>query len=288
MTADRPTALARSPARWNGIVMLLPAGIFLLVLFAYPLADVLRRGVYQNGFTLEFFRRIVGDPVYWAVFQNTIEIAGLVTLACLLVGYPLAYFMNGRSAHVRSVLLMFILFPLFTSVVVRAFAWMALLGRNGVVNQYLVWLKMTETPLRLLYTKHAVVVGITYVLLPIMVLTLFSTMRGIDSNLIRAAHSLGAGRAYTFTRIFLPLSLSGVAAGILLVFIMALGYFITPALMGGPSDVMIAMLIQRQIEVTNDWPFASALAIALLALTTAGFILCNRFVRLDRVFAVKA
>ena len=183
---------------------------------------------------------------------------------------------------------MFILFPLFTSVVVRAFAWMALLGRNGVVNQYLVWLGLTEAPLRLLYTEPAVVVGITYVLLPIMVLTIFSTMRGIDSNLIRAAHSLGAGRAYAFARIFLPMSLSGVAAGILLVFIMALGYFITPALMGGPSDVMIAMLIQRQIEVTNDWPFASALAIALLALTTAGFILCNRFVRLDRVFAVKA
>ena len=242
-----------------GAVMLLPAATFLAVLFAYPMADVLRRGVYQDGFTLEFFRRIVDDAVYWAVFQNTIEIAGLVTLTCLVVGYPLAYFMNGQTAPVRRVLLTFILFPLFTSVVVRAFAWMALLGRNGVVNQYLVWLGLSDAPLRLLYTEPAVVVGITYVLLPIMVLTIFSAMRGIDSNLIRAAHSLGAGRAYAFTRIFLPMSLSGVAAGILLVFIMTLGYFITPALMGGPSDVMIAMLIQRQIEVTNDWPFASAL-----------------------------
>jgi putative spermidine/putrescine transport system permease protein len=127
----------------------------------------------------------------------------------------------------------------------------------------------------------------TYILLPFMVLTIYSVMSGIDRGLVRAAYSLGATKSYAFARIFLPLSLAGVAAGTLLVFIMSLGFFITPALLGGPSDVMIGMLVGREVEVTNDWSFASALAVVLLALTMAGFVLCSKVVRLDRIFAAK-
>jgi ABC-type spermidine/putrescine transport system permease subunit I len=133
-----------------------------------------------------------------------------------------------------------------------------------------------------------VLIGMSYVLLPFMVLTLYSVMTGIDPALTRAAHSLGASRWQAFRRVFLPLSLPGVAGGTLLVFILSLGFFITPALMGGPGDVMIAMLIEREVEFTLNWSFASALAMVLLALTLAGFVLYNRVARLDRLFEGRA
>jgi len=280
-------ARLRLPDRRSGIVVLLPAALFLLVFFAYPLLDIFRRSVYHDGFTLRFYQRIAEEPAYWTVFLMTIEIAALVTLVCLVLGYPLAYFLNNVSPRTRQVVMMLIIFPFFTSVVVRTFAWMALLGRNGMVSQFLQWVGIIDVPLKFLYTKTAVVVGMTYILLPFMVLTIYSVMSGIDRGLVRAAYSLGATKSYAFVRIFLPLSLAGVAAGTLLVFIMSLGFFITPALLGGPSDVMIGMLVGREVEVTNDWSFASALAVVLLALTMAGFVLCSKIVRLDRIFAAK-
>jgi putative spermidine/putrescine transport system permease protein len=280
-------ARLRLPDRRSGIVVLLPAALFLLVFFAYPLLDIFRRSVYHDGFTLRFYQRIAEEPAYWTVFLMTIEIAALVTLVCLVLGYPLAYFLNNVSPRTRQVVMMLIIFQFFTSVVVRTFAWMALLGRNGMVSQFLQWVGIIDVPLKFLYTKTAVVVGMTYILLPFMVLTIYSVMSGIDRGLVRAAYSLGATKSYAFVRIFLPLSLAGVAAGTLLVFIMSLGFFITPALLGGPSDVMIGMLVGREVEVTNDWSFASALAIVLLALTMAGFVLCSKVVRLDRIFAAK-
>src|SRR5207244_2199838 len=133
-----------------------------------------------------------------------------------------------------------------------------------MVSQFLQWSGLIDVPLKFLYTKTAVIVGMTYILLPFMVLTIFSVISGIDRSLVRAAYSLGASKSYAFLRIFLPLSLAGIAAGTLLVFIMSLGFFITPALLGGPTDVMIGMLVAREVEVTNDWSFASALSVMLL------------------------
>jgi putative spermidine/putrescine transport system permease protein len=285
----RSAARARLPEarRGNGAIALLPALLFLLTFFVYPLLDILRRSVYADGFTLRFYRRIVADATYASVFGLTVEIAALVTLACLVLGYPLAYFLNRRSPRVRRLLMMLIVFPFFTSVVVRTFAWMALLGRNGVISHNLQALGLIDFPLKILYTKTAVIVGMTYILLPIMVLTLFSVMNGIDAALLRAAYGLGASRIYAFVRIFFPLTLAGVAAGTLLVFIMSLGFFITPALLGGPSDVMIGMLVAREVEITNDWSFAAALATVLLGVTVAGFVVCSRFMRLNQLFAAR-
>jgi ABC-type spermidine/putrescine transport system permease subunit I len=181
-----------------------------------------------------------------------------------------------------------VVLPFFTSIIVRTYAWMVLLGRNGVVNQYLVALGFTDTPLPFLYNQTGVLIGMSYVLLPFLILTAYSVMRGIDPGLIRAAHSLGASRFQAFRRIFLPLSLPGIAGGTLLVFILSLGFFITPALMGGPSDIMIAMLIEREVEFTLNWSFASALAVILLLVTLVGFALYNRIVRLERVFEGRA
>ena len=266
------------------LLLLLPALAVLAILFVYPLLGIVDRSVYKGGYTLAAYRQVFGVPVYLQVLVATFKVSAVVTAVCLALGYPLAYVLTTRRPRTAQLLMIIVVLPFFTSIIVRTYAWMVLLGRNGIVNQYLIALGLTEKPLSLLYNQAGVVIGMTYVLLPYMVLTLYSVMRGIDPGLVRAAHSLGASRIQAFRRVFLPLSLPGIAGGTLLVFILSLGFFITPALMGGPSDVMIAMLIEREVEITLNWSFASALAVVLLALTLVGFAGYNRIVRLERIF----
>lgn len=269
------------------VLLLVPALLVLLVLFVYPLSGIVNRSVYKNGYTLDAYRQIVGVPVYVQVIARTFRTAALVTLLCLALGYPLAYRLATLRPRTARLVMIVVVLPFFTSVIVRTYAWMVLLGRTGLVNQSLTALGLAPGPLPLLYNQAGVLVGMTYVLLPYMVLTLYSVMRGIDGALIRAAYGLGASRLQVFRRIFLPLSLPGVAGGTLLVFILSLGFFITPALMGGPADMMIAMLIEREVEITLNWAFASALAVILLALTLVGFVGYNRIIRLDRIFEAR-
>ena len=264
--------------------LLLPALLALGTFFVYPLYGILLRSVYKNGYTLESYRQVARTSVYLMVIALTFRTAGVVTLIALLLGYPLAYVLATVRPRLARVLVVIVVLPFLTSIIVRTYAWMVLLGSNGVVNQYLQALGLTHQPLRLLYNQAGVVVGMTYVLLPFMVLTLASVMRGIDPALVRAAHSLGASRWQAFRRVFLPLSAPGIAGGALLVFILSLGFFITPALMGGPSDVMIAMLIEREVEFTLNWSFASALAVILLTLSLVGFAAYYRLMRLERLF----
>jgi putative spermidine/putrescine transport system permease protein len=270
------------------LLVVLPALIVLLILFVYPLWGIAVRSVYKGGYTLESYRQIVSIPVYLQVIGRTFRVSAYVTLVCLLLGYPLAYVLAGARPRVARLCLIVVVLPFFTSIIVRTYAWMVLLGRHGLVNQALQRLGLSDTPLPLLYNQGGVLVGMSYVLLPFMVLTLYSVMRGIDPALTRAAYSLGASQWQAFRRVFLPLSLPGVAGGTLLVFILSLGFFITPALMGGPADVMIAMLIEREVEFTLNWSFASALAMILLALTVLGFLAYNRVARLDRLFEGRA
>jgi putative spermidine/putrescine transport system permease protein len=271
------------------LLLLVPAVLVLLTLFVYPLLGIADRSVYKPrvGYTLDYYAQIWRVPVYLTVIWRTFQTSAVVTLLCLALGYPLAYVLATLRPRVAQLLMIVVILPFFTSIIVRTYAWMVLLGRNGVVNQYLTWLGLADAPLPLLYNKGGVLVGMTYVLLPYMVLTVYSVMRGIDPAFIRAAHSLGASRWQAFRKVFLPLSLPGIAGGTLLVFILSLGFFITPALMGGPSDVMIAMLIEREVEFTLNWSFASALAVILLALTLIGFVGYNRIVRLERVFEAR-
>ena len=286
---DASLAPERREAR-RYMLLLVPAVLVLLALFVYPLLGIADRSIYKPrvGYTLDYYAQIWRVPVYLLVIWRTFVTSALVTLLCLALGYPLAYVLATLRPRLAQVLMIVVILPFFTSIIVRTYAWMVLLGRNGVVNQYLAWLGLTDAPLPLLYNKGGVLIGMTYVLLPYMVLTVYSVMRGIDPAYVRAAHGLGASRWQAFRRVFLPLSLPGIAGGTLLVFILSLGFFITPALMGGPSDVMIAMLIEREVEFTLNWSFASALAVILLALTLIGFVGYNRVVRLERIFEARS
>jgi ABC-type spermidine/putrescine transport system permease subunit I len=285
---DASLAPERREAR-RYLLLLVPAVLVLLALFVYPLLGIADRSVYRPrvGYTLDYYAQIWRVPVYLTVIWRTFQISALVTLLCLALGYPLAYVLATLRPRVAQLLMIVVILPFFTSIIVRTYAWMVLLGRNGVVNQWVTWLGLTDAPLPLLYNKGGVLIGMTYVLLPYMVLTVYSVMRGIDPAFVRAAHSLGASGWQAFRKVFLPLSLPGIAGGTLLVFILSLGFFITPALMGGPGDVMIAMLIEREVEFTLNWSFASALAVILLALTLIGFAGYNRIVRLTRVFEAR-
>ena len=262
-------------------LMLTPALLLLVAFFVWPLLGMGGRSLFTDRLTLDNFGIIFTDPIYFYVIGITFKMAAMVTIICVIVGYPLAYVLAHAPQRVRNILLIAVILPYFTSVIVRTYAWMVLLGREGLINQYLTTFGFPRADL--LYNQTGVLIGMTYVLLPLMILTLLAVMRGIDQRLISAALSLGAGQWYAFCRIYLPLSLPGLAGGMLLVFILAVGFYITPALMGGTSDVTIAMLIQREVEITVNWSFASALAVVLLAVTLTAFAIYGRFIRLERL-----
>lgn len=279
-------AFLRSPrlAPW---VLLAPTLLLLAVFFLYPLADMLARSLFDPGFTWEHYARLVEEPTYLQVLWITFEIALSVTVGTLVLGYPLAYFLSQARPRTAGLLMILVVVPYFTSVLVRTYAWMVLLGTEGIVNQLLRAAGLIEQPLTLMYTRFGVLVGMVYILLPYMILALYSVMRGVDIGLLRAAESLGASRRKAFWRIFAPLSMPGVAAGSLLVFILSIGFFITPALMGSQQDSMISMIIESQVETYFDWGFASALAAVLLVCTLALFLLYERLVGLNRLFEAK-
>lgn len=279
-----PTARRQMSAAWRPWLLLAPALIFLAVVFLYPIAGMLGHSVFDHGVTASHYERLVREPVWLHIIWITFEISLATTVCTLLLGYPLAYLLSCLRARTAGILMILVVVPYFTSILVRTYAWMVLLGTNGVINHILMSLGMVSHPLALLYNRGSVLLGMTYVLLPYMVLALYSVMRGIEPGLTRAAHSLGASRFAAFAQVFLPLSLPGVAAGGLIVFIMSLGFFVTPALMGSERDTMISLIIQQQVETYFDWPFASTLAAVLLALTLIAFLLYEKVVGMEHLF----
>ncbi|WP_264627330.1 ABC transporter permease [Candidatus Symbiopectobacterium sp. NZEC135] len=274
-------------SRWKPWLLLAPTLLALTIFLLIPLAKMLGYSLFDPGLTSKHFARIVQEPVWLQVLWITLRTSLLVTLATLLLGYPVAWVLCKLPTRLASIAIVIIIIPHFTSVLVRTYAWMVLLGSDGFVNQVLRAMGLIDTPLKLMYTPLGVLIGMTYILLPYMVLALYSVMRGIDPQLLRVAYSLGASRFRAFWRIFLPLSLPGVASGSLLVFILSIGFFVTPALMGSPRDTMIAMVIENQLEVYFNWGFASALSALLLLCTLLLFWVYVRVVGLERLFEAK-
>jgi ABC-type spermidine/putrescine transport system permease subunit I len=266
------------------ILLLLPAALLFLILYVYPLGGLLSTSVYEGGFTTRYYAEFFGEPAYLKVLGRTVQVALSVTVLTLLLGYPLAFVLATARGKVAGGLIAVILFPFWISVLVRTYAWMVLLGWRGVLNTLLVGLGLRDEPLPLLYNQFGVHVGLVYVLLPFMVLPIYSTMQAFDRRLLRAAHSLGAGPVETLTRVFVPLTLPGVIAGCLLVFMLGLGSFVTPALLGGPRDILVAMLVEREISGLLNWAMGAAISAVLLTLIVAMFLLFGRFLRRHRVF----
>jgi putative spermidine/putrescine transport system permease protein len=269
-----------------GYLGLLSLAVVLLgVLFVYPIIRIMVTSVIVDGaFSLEHYQRIFEVDAYLRVLRTTMTIGLQVTIICLLLGYPLAYFLSTIQTRWQRILIVLVLVPFWTSFLVRTYAWMVLLQRRGVVNQWLLDLGITSEPIQMMYNRMGVLVGMVHVMLPFMVLPLFAVMIGIDRNLIRAAQNLGASPWQAFRRIFLPLSLPGIAAGSILVFILSIGFYITPALMGGRRDTMIAQLIESQVRERLNWEFATALGVFLLIVTVLIVLVYNKLLGMERVF----
>ena len=262
---------------------LVPALVFLAVFFLYPLVRMIALSFDAPEGPLAYYTSIVASPVYMTVLALTFKTALGVTLLCVLFGVPTAYLLANLEGTWRNVLLMAVALPFLTSILIRTYAWMALLGRNGVVNQLLQATGLTSEPMRLMHNELGVYVGMVHVLLPFMILPVYSVMSGIDRRLLQAAQSLGASPRRALVSVFLPLALPGIASGALLVLLIAIGFYITPALLGGPKQVMISNLIEVQVMELLNWGFGSALAFVLLAATVLLMVLFDRFLGLERL-----
>jgi ABC-type spermidine/putrescine transport system permease subunit I len=274
-----PAAVSRA---LTGLLLLLPSLLLLVAVYLVPLAIVLSRSFTDPSPGWENYTALVQSRAFRNILNNTFQIAAWTTAICLVLGYPFAYQLTRLRPPLARVVLLLCLIPFFTAILARLYAWTIILGDAGILNSYLLRLHLIHQPLSLLFTRTAVVVGMVHVMLPYMILVLYSTMSGIDRSLVDAARSLGAGGFSAFWRVFLPLSMPGVYAGGLLVFIISLGFFITPAVLGGGHDVTIATFVRQQIGVL-DWGAATAMCVVLLLVTCVLFFFFNRLYGADRL-----
>jgi ABC-type spermidine/putrescine transport system permease subunit I len=265
------------------LLLLAPAVGLILVLFLYPLARLIIESFLDPTPGVGNYVVAVTDPTLWKIIQTTLVIAAQSTLLSLLLAYPVAYLLSGLPRARANLLMMFVLLPFWTSLLVRMYAWMVLLGRHGIINEAMLGMGLTSSPYSLLYNRISVVIGMSHFLLPFMILTLYSTMIGIDRTLMEAAACMGSSWRQTFLRIYLPLSLPGVYSGCLLVFILSVGFYITPALLGSPRETTISVYIQEQIQLLN-WGEGTAMAVILVAIVLALFAFYDRLFGFDRLF----
>lgn len=291
-TADSSTRSLRGRARplrlsrlmrfdgWGALV--LPLLVFLVLVFGLPLVVMLSRSLTDPSLGLQNYHDVFANAVYLRVLGNTFLVAVIVTVVTLTLAYPYAYLMTLVGPVWRMVMLGLVLVPFWTSILVRSFALVLFLRDTGAFNATLQTLGVIDQPIPLIRTLTGVVFGMVQVALPFAVLPIFATMQGIDRRLLQAAESLGDRPGGAFWRIFVPLSAPGVAAAVLLTFIQALGYYITPALLGGPKNTMVGELIVQQVSTVLRFGFAAALATLLLVTTFLLLVVASRFVDLPK------
>lgn len=241
----------------------------------------------DSGFTLIHYERFLSDPVYWKTFLQTFRIALTVTLVAVLLGYPVAYVAAGLPGRWGMLVLAMVLLPFWTSVLVRAYAWLILLQRTGLVNSALKGAGLIDAPLPLVNNEFGTVMATIHILLPFMVLPLYATMQKIPKELTMAGSSLGGTPLHVFIRVFLPLSLPGLIAGMVLVFVLTLGFYITPELLGGGRTYMVSMLVSRNIEVYNEWGAASSISVVLMVCVFLVFRLASLLIPFERIMGTR-
>ena len=280
---------ARRPEWLRPAMMAAPLVLLFVVLLVYPVGQLLLMSVYSNGaFTLAKYRQLFASSVYVNVMLITLKISLWTTLLSVVAGYPVAYLIASLEKDRKARWAFWVLLSFWTSFLVRAFAWIVMLGRNGVVNQLVTALGLQDTPTNLLYSMGAVVVGMVHALMPLAVLTMLSVMENIDRNLPRAALTLGARPGTAFWRVYFPLSMPGVAAGALMVFVTAMGFFIVPQLLGGRKEIMITQLIIEQVQQMMNWGFAGSISVLMLVAVLAVFAVYDKVLGLSTMTGASA
>jgi putative spermidine/putrescine transport system permease protein/spermidine/putrescine transport system permease protein len=269
--------------RWMLGSLALPGLLLITIVALAPIAWLFWLSFRDaEGLTLAHYARLL-HPSYLITLRSTFELSFLVTIICILLGYPLAYITAQVRPRIAALLLLLVLFPIWTSLLVRCYAWLVLLQRRGLINNWLTDLGLIEAPLRLVHNFLGTTIGMVHIMLPFMVLPLYASMRAINQDYMRAAANLGASPVKAFWQIYVPLSLPGLAAGIVIVFVLCLGFYVTPALLGGGRVMMWSMQIERNVTYYGDWGAASALGVVLLVMTLGILWLIGRLIGFDKL-----
>lgn len=279
------TAVTAIPYAWLLLFFLIPFVIVLKIAFSetqiamppyQPILQWVEDRVIAIKLNIGNFLFLLEDSLYWKAYLNSLKVAAVSTLLCLLIGYPMAYAIARANPSWRNILLMMVILPFWTSFLLRVYAWIGLLKNNGFINNFLMWLGLIDEPIVMMQTDFAIYIGIVYSYLPFMILPLYSNLEKMDLTLLEAAQDLGCRPYKAFLTITLPLSMPGVIAGSMLVFIPAVGEFVIPALLGAPDSLMIGKVLWTEFFSNRDWPVASAVAIALLAVLVVPIVFLQR------------
>jgi putative spermidine/putrescine transport system permease protein/spermidine/putrescine transport system permease protein len=237
----------------------------------------------DGSLSLEHYTRMLDSKAYIRIFITTFKISFLTTLICVVIGYPLTYFMSQLPKKWAGVCMIGVLIPFWTSLLVRTYAWLVLLQKKGLLNNVLIDLEIITEPIKFVHNTSGTLIGMAHIMLPFLILPLYANMRSIDKDCVRAAASLGATPSRAFWTVFFPLSIPGLLAGLLIVFVLCLGFYVTPAVLGGGRVIMAAMKISSNIELYFSWGAASALGVVLLVVTMAILFLASKLVSLDQI-----
>jgi putative spermidine/putrescine transport system permease protein/spermidine/putrescine transport system permease protein len=270
----------------KSLLLLVPPSLFLLRFMFIPLFSILKLSFLttDGALSLDSYIRFFSDGVYFKVILLTLRVSFVVMLVCLFLGYPVAYAMTKCSKRVTALIMILVMIPFWTSLLVRTYAWMMLLRSDGVINNLLLKMGIVSHPLQLMNNTLGVYIGMTHVLLPYMILSLYPVLESIDENFVKAAMNLGANKYQAFFKVYFPLSMQGVSAGAILVFVMAIGYFITPALLGGSNTIMISQLIQIQVSKLLNWNFSSAVSMVLLFISLLILYVSKKIMKIEKLW----
>lgn len=267
------------------LALTLPAIIAVCLVIVIPVGWLFSLSFLDSNGDLSLvnYEKMIAYKSYLRVFKTTFNVSFLTTLLCIVIGYPLAYFLSQIPRKYVGLFMLTVLLPFWTSLLVRTYAWLVMLQRNGLINNFAIDLGIWEAPVKLAHNLNGTLIGMVHIMLPFLVLPLYAAMRRIDRHALQAAANLGATPVQAFWQIFVPLSLPGVVAGSLIVFVLCLGFYVTPAVLGGGKVILVSMQITAILEDQFNWGAASALGVVLLVSTFAVLLLASRFLKLDSV-----
>ncbi|UNK18691.1 ABC transporter permease [Paenibacillus sp. N3/727] len=259
--------------------LLLPGLLFLTVFMVIPIFMTIGSTFFREGqFTIEGYIKLLSDPFMLKILGTTLQVSAITTIACILIGFPVAYYISKQKARTKGILLALAIFPLMTSAIVRSFSWMVILGKNGLVNQLLTSIGLIDEPMKILYTPTSMMIGLIHLFLPLMIISLVGVMENIDRDLLNASSSLGASRMKGFMTVIVPLCVPGLIVGSILVFVGSLTAYTTPQLLGGKQRVVATFLYQNAMTL-NDWDMASIIATVMIVVTFIIIGLMNQLAR---------
>ena len=262
-----------------------PAILLILVILVIPVGWLFYVSFIgaDGTFSLENYERMVNRKSYVRIFITTFQVSFLTTGLCILIGYPLAYFVAGLPGRAANLCLITVLLPFWTSLLVRTYAWLVLLQKQGLINSWAISLGLWDEPVKMVHNMTGTLIGMVHIMLPFLILPVYGAMRAVDRDFMKAAANLGATPRRAFWTVFFPLTAPGLFAGSLMVFILCLGFFVTPAVLGGGKVIMVSMKIVSNIEMFVNWGAASAMGVVLLVLTVAILWVASRFLRLEQI-----